>query len=147
MSYRKLRTAWSMGCAIACVPLIVMWVRSYWWLDSLNGRGFRANHFVSISSEQGLLGMVYRPGIFRIDGTTNWKLECAPATRYQYSGLGEYRYDNQGIISMFPYWLAMTMTIALAAVPWMRWRFSLGTMLIATTLVAVMLGLTVFAAK
>src|SRR6476469_3147947 len=30
---RKLRIAWSVGCAIACVLLIVLWVRSYWRKD------------------------------------------------------------------------------------------------------------------
>src|SRR6476660_4929266 len=29
MRFRKLRIAWSVMCAIACVLLIVMWVRSY----------------------------------------------------------------------------------------------------------------------
>jgi hypothetical protein len=31
MRFRKLRIAWSAGCAIACVLLIVLWVRSYYW--------------------------------------------------------------------------------------------------------------------
>ena len=31
MRFRKLRIAWSVGCGILCVLLIVLWVRSYWW--------------------------------------------------------------------------------------------------------------------
>ena len=31
MRFRKLRIAWSVVCGIACVLLIVLWVRSYWW--------------------------------------------------------------------------------------------------------------------
>jgi len=33
MRFRKLRIAWSVLCAIACVVLIVLWVRSYSRLD------------------------------------------------------------------------------------------------------------------
>jgi hypothetical protein len=33
----KLRIAWSVCWALACVLLIVLWVRSYWWFDDLGG--------------------------------------------------------------------------------------------------------------
>src|SRR6476660_8978143 len=33
MRFCKLRIAWSVLCGIACVLLIVLWVRSYWWRD------------------------------------------------------------------------------------------------------------------
>src|SRR6476619_8444557 len=29
MKFRKLRIAWSVVCGLACLPLIVLWVRSY----------------------------------------------------------------------------------------------------------------------
>ena len=29
MKYRKLRIAWSIGCGMLCLLLIVLWVRSY----------------------------------------------------------------------------------------------------------------------
>src|SRR6476661_3879782 len=35
MRFRKLRIAWSVFCGIACVLLIVLWVRSYWVRDYL----------------------------------------------------------------------------------------------------------------
>src|SRR3954465_2967345 len=34
MRFRKLRIAWSVGCAIACVLLIALWGRCYFYLDS-----------------------------------------------------------------------------------------------------------------
>jgi hypothetical protein len=40
-----------------------------------------------------------------------------------------------------PHWFPPVLVLALATAPWLRWRFSLRTMLIATTLVAVVLGL------
>jgi hypothetical protein len=44
----------------------------------------------------------------------------------------------------FSYWLLSVSTIILAALPWLRWRFTLRTLLIAMTLVAVVLGLIVW---
>ena len=35
MRFRKLRIAWSVACGIACVLLIVLWVRSYWSCDQV----------------------------------------------------------------------------------------------------------------
>ena len=46
-----------------------------------------------------------------------------------------------------PIWGAVLLAAALAAAPWLRWRFSLRTLLIVTTLVAVVLGLAVYAAR
>lgn len=40
-----------------------------------------------------------------------------------------------------PYWVILVVVTPLAAAPWLRWRFSLRTLLIATTLVAGVLGL------
>jgi hypothetical protein len=33
MRFRKLGIAWSVGCGIVCLLMIVLWVRSYWWWD------------------------------------------------------------------------------------------------------------------
>jgi len=44
-----------------------------------------------------------------------------------------------------PYFLLVALSAAAVAVPWLRWRFSLRTLLIATTLVAVGLGWIVYA--
>src|SRR3954470_6536128 len=38
MKFRKLRIAWSVFCSLACVLLIVLWVRSYWYMDQLDCR-------------------------------------------------------------------------------------------------------------
>src|SRR5262245_38512210 len=46
-----------------------------------------------------------------------------------------------------PYWFLALLAALLTAVPWTRRRFSLRTLLIATTLVAIALGAIVFATK
>jgi hypothetical protein len=46
-----------------------------------------------------------------------------------------------------PYWLIVFVIAPIAAIPWLRARFSLRTLVIATTLVAVVLGLAVWATR
>jgi hypothetical protein len=46
-----------------------------------------------------------------------------------------------GLGRAFPYWPFVATAATVSLIPWLRWRFSLRTLLIATTLVAVGLGL------
>jgi hypothetical protein len=48
---------------------------------------------------------------------------------------------------MFPHWIVVIVSGAVAIMPWLRWRFSLRTLLIATTVVAVVLGLIVYVSR
>jgi hypothetical protein len=62
------------------------------------------------------------------------------------------RWQNLPPLNLFAirYWSAVTLSAALAILPWLswlRWRFSLRTLLIATTLIAVVLGLVVYASQ
>jgi hypothetical protein len=43
--------------------------------------------------------------------------------------------------SKIPYWFVLLVTAGIGSVPWIRWSFSLRTMLIAVTLIAALLGL------
>lgn len=65
-----------------------------------------------------------------------------------FSGIwGRFFYINeQGPAVTGPDWFLIGVAIALSAAPWLRWsnRFSLRTLLITTTLVAVVLGLIVW---
>ena len=53
---------------------------------------------------------------------------------------------TNGRIVIVPFWMAVLSTGSLATAPWVRWskRFRVRTLLIATTLVAVVLGLIVW---
>jgi hypothetical protein len=44
-----------------------------------------------------------------------------------------------------PYWLLLLLATTITATPWIKWRFSLRTLLIVTTLVAVTLAIVVAA--
>jgi hypothetical protein len=159
--FRKLRIAFSATCLIACVLLIVLWVRSYWWSDDL---------FIRLPNPQ------RKFVIHSILGGTVWysneRSARASAWTHKYWGvesdsvaaltkdLTVSRTDNLFRIEVYsspmpsfsrlvalPHWLFVAVFAALATAPWLRWRFSLRTLLIATTLVAVILGAIIFAAK
>src|SRR4051794_33980026 len=51
MKYRKLRIAWSVVWGLAAVLLIVLWVRSYWWQDTV----YRPSSNAEIFSQHGVL--------------------------------------------------------------------------------------------
>ena len=53
---------------------------------------------------------------------------------------------GRGGISIY-FWIPTLIFATITAAPWLRWRFSLRTLLIATTLLAVVLGLVVYLAR
>jgi hypothetical protein len=154
MRFRKLRIAFSATCLIACVLLVALWVRSYWWHDrawwapsssrlftliSWQGRisFFHGTHERSEAgyypSGRGWAALSYKD-IRPEHGTPHWS----------------YSSDTDWIFVLFPHWLPLPFFVVLTAAPWLaklRWRFSLRTLLIATTLVAVVLGLIVYATR
>ncbi len=155
MRFRKLRIAWSVGCTIACVLLIVLWVRSYRCADDFGDNQNGLSRVTAFSARGRIvfwvgetraemdsiwysfpLGQVYEIDKF----AAGWGFGTFVQNRSSPSHL-----NRVGI--KLPYWFAMLVPVALAAVPWIRWRFSLRTLLIATTLVAVVLGLIVYVAR
>ena len=142
MRFRKLRIAWSVGCGIACVLLIVLWVRSYWWVD--NALNFLGHDLASVHGNVVLddtICFTFVDGkIIYLGGT------IGPFFAISFP-LANVAYVRQGTGIAVPYWalvfpLAATFTI----VPWIPWstRFSVRTLLIATTLIAMVLGLIVW---
>ena len=165
MRFRKLRIAWSVGCLIACVLLVVLWVRSYWWCDMFEIR--TASQLLQLDSRKGRLSFWQKnpgwpkqsPKITQLllDGMDMGRFygRC-PAGDYQKPywdqasilAFGRFGSERERVI-FIPYWFPVLISAALAAVPWIRWskRFTLRTLLIATTLVALVLGLIVWAAR
>jgi hypothetical protein len=132
MKFRKLRIAWSVGCGIICLLLIVLWVRSYTWLDSL----FVAHSHNFVSEN----GRIY------FDCGINWNKSVRicrylPLQTEFTSSRGGQAYATLADGQEFaPYWAVVVFIAALGAASWLPWRFSLRTLLIATTLVALLLG-------
>ena len=145
MKYRKLRIAWSTVCTFACVLLIALWVRSHRWVDEV--RELNSLHWQQLTSCQGWIHL--RRGGSLFDPYDRWSV---------YSN----RISDVGPVSLprsfkwkimpapqvsLPHWLLALLCATSAAFPWIRWRFSLRTLLIAMTLVAVGLGLAVYALR
>jgi hypothetical protein len=150
---RSLQIAISVVCGIACVLLIALWVRSYWWWDTAYFP-LTTQKMVTVHSKEGSLGVSsYSPSILLNRRPwrsgivlTGWGYWCSALsqprnTNARMFGGGSDQYYTH---VRFPHWfpiLLFTISAAFAGFPWIRWRFSLRTLLIATTLVAVVLGL------
>ena len=138
---RYLRIDFSATCLVACVLLIALWVRSYWWVDVANRSQY------SITSMQGRLCVDESFDVLGNPVTRSPSFTLVNhfwGSAFETSGLTIRR---RGTGLAIPYWSLLLPMAALAAAPWLRWRFSLRTLLIATTLVAVGLGLIVWAAR
>jgi hypothetical protein len=164
MKYRKLRIAFSVTCGIACVLLVVLWVRSYWIVDEAYLRIPGKTEYY-IASIPGVINSFVND--FRGKGmnfaSDEWYTKHDPApdvpiTLLQHGdSLGavfqkfRYRYVNGfGHTFLVPYWCVVLVALTASLLTWpsnWRFRFSLRTLLIATTLVAVMLGLIIYAAR
>jgi hypothetical protein len=157
MRDRKLRIAWSVAWGLVAVllcVLCVLWARSYWWRESLVGNLSPYVPLLSLSSDAGQLKYadVRRDGISPSEfaiisrrAEESLKIVGAFDSRLV-AGFG-IRLARDSWAMAAPHWFPAVVFAALAALPWIRWRFRLRTLLIATTLVAVVLGLIGYALK
>ena len=130
------------------VLLVALWVRSYWWRDLwqtyippkaillLSSEGGQAVAHLEISESA--------PGDYGL-GLSSYN---EPAYNAVWHGrefeFRWYHYPN-GVQVFMPHWFIVVLAAALGTIPWFCRRFRLRTLLIATTLVAVGLGLVVWA--
>jgi hypothetical protein len=150
---RKLRIAWSVGCGILCLLLIALWVRSYTWRDNVKV-WLPADRYIYFASDDGISAFLIREnntGVARIE-INSWPCNSEDIrffpfnNHYAYSPLGSYAwwFGDTGFGAIAPYWFPAVLFTVLAVAPWIRqwqWHFSLRALLIATTIVAVVLGL------
>ncbi len=140
---RNLRIAFSLTCLIAGVLLIALWVRSYRedWIQSGDGwHHLGPNRLYAVYSGQGKLILTETDRIPNLRGwTTVLVTEGRDAT---FAGFG-YRCEPFSRCINVPYWFLVLTTPLIAVTPWLEWprRFSLRTLLIATTVTAAMLAL------
>jgi hypothetical protein len=122
-----------------CVLLIALWKRSYSWLDSLLVRLSPTRVAMAGSINGGLL--LHFPVN---DFSANWKQRSRPLTgpgisRSPFRFGSEFRSIDGGV--QIPHWSVVLSAGLIAIIPWLPWSFSLRTLLVATTLVAVVLGI------
>ena len=153
-SLRYLRIFWTVFSGIACVLLCVMWVRSYsgsdclYWENSPVDEGCLrtvggALHI--IGTHPLLSPFAAKECGYWLDGTLFGKPHPIWLPSYEYS---YWAYPHRSSL-LIPFWMLVLPTILVAVIPWIRWlpRFSLSTLLIATTLIAVLLGLIVWLSR
>jgi hypothetical protein len=146
--YRKLRIAWSVLCGIACLLLIVLWVRSYTIRDSAFWP--RTKLGIEINSMQGhvVLFIAFQP----FTGGEQFKIRHEKITpndemRVKRGILGFFYYPQPQAISIHIHFWFLTLSAAAAAIAlWVQWsrQFTLRSLLLATALIAVVLGLAVW---
>ena len=152
---RYLRIAFSATCVLACVLLLVLWVRSYRWAEAFSFP-ISTKHAVGIGSAQGGASVIkcqyaagFYKGLWQMDRDSTADPSIAkfyrPQNRPGYHGVLGLGFINSApfFVICLPYWFLLAMSIAIAGIPWrkqMSLRFSLRTLLIVTTLVAVVLG-------
>jgi hypothetical protein len=149
---RYWRIAFSAGCGLAAVLLMLLWVRSCWTCDSVI-IPFSNSWRVGFGSLPGSCGVeISKINVYVLRWNTNEvdvisRSMPKPYSKF-YTGIwGRFAYINSaGPGILIPDWFLIGVAVALSAAPWIRWsnRFSLRTLVITTTLVAVVLGLIVW---
>jgi hypothetical protein len=139
-----LRIVFSAFCGVVCVLLIVLWVRSYRFDKATMLHGEKVQRLLNSQNRSftawSKLGAIHlcisRPPILG----TAWETHYAAGRLLGFGLL----VDGKSFALRIPYWFTVAGTCSVAIFPWTRffsWKFSLRTLLIATTLVAVVLGL------
>ncbi len=153
MKFRKLCIVSSVTCAIACMLLIGLSVRSYRLADVLYLR-VSETHAVTFGSVQG--GVSISPDVRYVEGYFDdawWKLQTEVVGKRKTDYWAQtpwytrsFRFGMFGRTVCVPHCFLMILFGAAAVAPWLPRRFTLRTLLIATTLVSLVLGLVVWSA-
>ena len=144
---RYLRITWTMFCVIAAVLLVALWVRSYWISDALWVRYSATPDIVCLVTYRGSLGLtrLFDPttASFHVEHNDVTDMEPSDDGRKPNSLWFQILTWSGSTTILVPLWFILLTMLAASSVPWIHWpkRFSLRTLLIATTLVAVLLGL------
>jgi hypothetical protein len=143
MKHRKLRIAFSAVCGVLCLLLVALWIRTHFAIDNINGQLTRSQG-LGITSRNGGIGLVIVKG-----NLAQWSVRSFPANEqiqidYE-KALGFIHYQsatNQFRVRL-PYASLVVFCAACTALPWIRWskQFSMRTVLIVITLIALALGL------
>jgi hypothetical protein len=152
MRHRKLRIAWSVTWGFLAVLLIALWVRSYALVDNVRRVG-TANVWVrsdvsGVRSEFGNLRVVFGKQTIT-SGASGWSI-THDKSKPKHDGFKWHSGEDYVIAVDFPHWSLVLLFVTMSASPWLLHltvRFGLRTLLIATTLVAIVLGLIVWAVK
>jgi hypothetical protein len=139
---RKLRIGVSVFFGLLTLALCVLWVRSFWRLDQVYRSGATV---YSIYSNNGTIGLAITEPFYTPPPNVHWELASANSNGRWPTPF--FKSTTLSTTLAVPHILLAFLPAAIACLPWLRWKFSLRAMLIATTLVAVVLGLAVWAGR
>jgi hypothetical protein len=161
MRFRKLRLVWSVMFAIATMLVIALWVRSNWVQDRLfcpaGGKEVvefdSAAGVVWVQESEALSMMKLNQHFYQFKLDDKYLPFVHGLRQKTFMGFARFEENiGMGIMertTVFPHWFLALVLAAVAYVPWLPWsnRFGLRTLLLGTTLVAVVLGAIVYAVK
>jgi hypothetical protein len=154
---RRLRIAVSVFFALVAVAFCVQWVSSYWWVDNLSGP-VSATRRIGIASGSGWITIRWRYNDLAPSAFRKWIIQHTPQSvidqfyeraisRGETVTKPTYRFGfSRGGAFQLPYAMPVALMIGcsvLLARP-RAFHFSTRTLLIATTVVAALLGLAVY---
>ena len=139
----------------ACVLLIALWVRNFWWSD-VAWTPLPGGWQVVIASADGQVEFGFSQAQNRRD-VASWGLETYTASRNsafevlvpQKRVIRYHVFGNRNFALVLPHWLLTTVVLLLAIVPWIPWsrRFTIRTLLVFTAITSVVLALAVTAGE
>jgi hypothetical protein len=140
---RGLRIAVSVFFTLVAVALCALWARSYWYYDMVSRTGSN-DMYTQWSSNWGYICFT------RIDASSTpevhahgWRHQASSANRNP--ARFQWIADPELLQVNVPNWFLVLTFAALSRISWAGARFNVRTMLIATTLVALLLGVTKWA--
>jgi hypothetical protein len=140
MSRRKLRIVWSAAWCIAGLLLAALWVRSMTACDVIS-KSSGTSRFVALASHRGTLYFLSPNTEIYLEPdrpkTQGWHVEQFDDGRWTEIWAAIFKAHSYAIM---PHGFAAAAALTGALLAWLPWRYSLRTMLIAMTLVALALG-------
>jgi hypothetical protein len=135
---KSLRIAVTAVSLLVCGLLIVLWMRSYDYCDQiLMSDGVNLK---SVSSMQGEW-IFYAGTDSSLRHGNGQLLHSVPSQYFREQSAPMLRYFKATKTSFsVPSWFFVTIFATIAALPWIKWRFSLRTLLIVMTLLALFFG-------
>jgi hypothetical protein len=146
MRYRKLRIAWSVVWGVVAVLLIALWVRSYWQPNTISFYETNADYF-DLGLYRGIIAFSCT-----VDPSLPQRIRLIQIENTYHANpggtLGFYLARDSFLHAQVPAAAVIIFFAGIAFVSWVvAWRFTVRTLLIATTLVALVLGAIVYAVR
>jgi hypothetical protein len=156
MRFRKLRIVWSGVCAAAYLGFLSLWVQTSHisrdftvgrlpygiWVSTMSGQ-VTFSSLPDVEAEHKRLGLPppERFSVPRYAGGTR--------SEYQRHDFTSTVWGDYTVYFSVPLWLLAVLAAMIGVIPWIRWsnRFTIRTLFIAMTLVAVVLGLILCVAR